>query len=109
MVDFLTPLKWLYKEFGIASVYHTGKDAYLIIIARCFRMFSYGAISLILALFFSALQFTDFQIGLFMTMTLLGDVLLSLFLTLIADRLGRRRVLFVGSCLMVLSGATFAL
>jgi MFS family permease len=70
---------------------------------------AYGTNSLILALFFSALKFSDFYIGLFMTLTLLGDVLLSLLLTLVADRVGRRRVLFLGSFLMVLSGAVFAL
>lgn len=43
-----------------------------------------------------------------MTLTLLGDVFLGTFLTLIADRVGRRRVLFGGSFLMVLSGAIFA-
>ena len=43
-----------------------------------------------------------------MTLTLLGDVLLSLFLTLVADRVGRRRVLILGALLMVLSGAVFA-
>ena len=43
-----------------------------------------------------------------MTLTLVGDVLLSLFLTLVADRVGRRRILFVGAVLMVLSGAVFA-
>ncbi len=44
-----------------------------------------------------------------MTLTLLGDLLLSVLLTLVADRLGRRRILFAGSFLMVLSGAVFAL
>jgi MFS family permease len=72
-------------------------------------MFAYGAISLILAIFFSALHFSDFQIGLFMSLTLLGDLLLSLLLTLVADSIGRRRMLFLGSMLMALSGATFAL
>ena len=43
-----------------------------------------------------------------MTLTLLGDVLLSLFLTLVADRVGRCRILFAGAILMVLSGAVFA-
>jgi MFS family permease len=105
----LKPLKWLYNEFGMSSVYNTGRDAWLIILCRCARMFAYGAISLILALFFSALHFSDFYIGVFMTMTLLGDVLLSLGLTLVADQLGRRRVLLLGSFMMVLSGATFAL
>lgn len=44
-----------------------------------------------------------------MTLTLLGDVLLSVVLTAIADRVGRRRVLIGGSIMMVLSGAMFAL
>ena len=95
--------------FGIASVYHTGRDAWLVILARSCRMFAYGATSLIIALFFSSLNFSDSRIGLFMTLTLCGDVLLSLFLTLVADRVGRRRVLSVGASLMILSGAVFTL
>jgi MFS family permease len=82
---------------------------YLIILARACRMFAYGTNSLILALFFAELSFTDYQIGLFMTLTLLGDVFLGLGLTLIADRFGRRKILFGGSFLMVLSGAAFAI
>ena len=109
-MDFIqTKFKWLYREFGISSVYNTGRDAWLIILSRCCRMFAYGAVSLIIALFFSALDFSDFYIGLFMTLTLLGDVLFSVLLTLIADKVGRRRILLLGSFLMVLSGATFAL
>src|ERR1700712_4643254 len=104
MVSVSKPFKWLYYEFGISSVYDTGKDAWLIILSRSCRMFAYGAISLILALFFSALGFSDTYIGIFMALTLLGDVLLSLLLTLVADKVGRRKVLFLGSCLMVLSG-----
>lgn len=109
MAFILKPLRWLYNEFGIASVYNTGRDAWLIILARSCRMFAYGGISLILAVFFSALHFSDFYIGLFMTLTLLGDLLLSFSLTLVADGLGRRRILFLGAFLMMLSGATFAL
>ena len=43
-----------------------------------------------------------------MTLTLLGDVFLGLFLTMVADRVGRRRILFAGSGLMVLSGLLFS-
>jgi MFS family permease len=109
MSSLLMPFKWLYKEFGIASIYHTGRDAWLVILSRTCRMFAFGATSLIIALFFSSVKFSDFQIGLFMTLTLLGDVLLSLFLTLIADRVGRRRILLAGALFMVVSGAVFAL
>jgi predicted MFS family arabinose efflux permease len=44
-----------------------------------------------------------------MTLTLVGDVFLGTFLTLIADRVGRRKVLMAGSFLMIMSGAVFAI
>lgn len=98
-------LRWL----GLVSVYDTGKDAWLIIIARSCRMFAYGANSTFIALFFSALGFSDFRIGLFMTLTLVGDVFLTLVLTALADSVGRRRTLLFGSCMMVFSGIVFAI
>lgn len=101
-------IKWIYHEFGLNSLYETGSDAWLIILARSCRMFAFGTNSLILALFFADLKFTDYQIGLFMSLTLVGDVGLSFILTMIADRAGRRLILFAGSILMILSGAIFA-
>jgi MFS family permease len=94
---------------GLTSLNAVGRDAYLIITLRSLRMFSAGIPSLILALFFASLGFEDWSIGLFMTLTLLGDVLLSLLLTLVADALGRRKILFAGSAMMALSGTAFAL
>jgi len=44
-----------------------------------------------------------------MTLTLFGDLLLGTFLTLVADRVGRRKVLLAGSVMMIASGLTFAL
>ena len=109
MASVVRNIYWLYRELGLKSLRDTGPDGWLIILSRSTRMLAYGTNSLILALFFSALEFSDFHIGLFMTLTLLGDMLLSLFLTLVADRVGRRRVLFLGSFLMVLSGVAFAI
>lgn len=43
-----------------------------------------------------------------MTLTLVGDVFLGTLLSLVADRLGRRRVLLGGSVLMITSGVIFA-
>jgi MFS family permease len=94
---------------GITSLRAVGRDAYIIITLRSLRMFTSGIPSLILALFFASLKFPDSRIGIFMTFTLLGDVLLSLLLTLVADKLGRRRILFGGSIMMACSGVVFAL
>lgn len=101
--------KYAYHESGLASLWITGRDAWLVIFARCCRMFAYGASSLILALFFNELQVSDSRIGLFLTLTLVGDVVLSLAIALVADRIGRRRTLQFGALLMILSGATFSL
>ena len=64
---------------------------------------------LILALYLSSLGTSDARIGLFMTLTLLGDVVISFLLTLVADSLGRRRILMLGAGLMTASGVVFAL
>lgn len=109
MSNILRPIKWFYHEFGIDAVHQTGRNAYFLILARTCRMFAFGTNSLILAIFFSALNFSDHRIGLFMTLTLAGDLLLGTFLTLIADTVGRRRVLIGGSVMMVISGTIFAL
>ncbi|KAK5090097.1 hypothetical protein LTS08_007340 [Lithohypha guttulata] len=42
-------------------------------------------------------------------MTLFGDLILGTILTLIADKVGRRKVLLGGSVMMIISGTTFAL
>lgn len=43
-----------------------------------------------------------------MTLTLVGDIVISLGLTIVADTLGRRRVLTLGALLMASSGVVFA-
>lgn len=99
--------KYAYRESGLASLWMTGRDAWLIIFARCCRMVAYGASSLILALFFNELEVSDSRIGLFLTLTLIGDVILSLAVSLVADRFGRRRTLLCGAALMIMAGTTF--
>src|SRR5205085_8229270 len=47
-------------------------------------------------------------IGLVLSLTLLGDTIVSLWLTTHADRLGRRRILIVGAALMAGAGIVFA-
>jgi predicted MFS family arabinose efflux permease len=44
-----------------------------------------------------------------MTLTLIGDMLISFVLTLFADGLGRKSILALGAGLMAASGAMFAL
>jgi MFS family permease len=91
------------------SEYAAGRhDVPLLFVTRVLRMFAYGAISLVLVLYLAEIGFGEGQIGLLLTMTLLGDTAVSLWLTTSADRVGRRWMLVFGAGLMVLGGAVFA-
>jgi predicted MFS family arabinose efflux permease len=102
-------LKPILRELGLVSLYNSPLDTKLLCSQRFVRLFAYGGSTLILASFLSSLGISDDRIGLFMTLTLVGDVVISFFLTLFADRLGRKAVLLLGSALMCGSGVVFAL
>lgn len=97
------------EELGVFSIAQSSRDTKLLCLQRFIRLLAYGATTLILALFLSSVGTSDARIGLFMTLTLLGDVAISFILTLVADGLGRRRILMLGAALMSASGVTFAL
>jgi MFS family permease len=71
-------------------------------------MFGYGALKVIFVLYLAAAGLDAGAIGLLLTLTLLGDTVISLVLTTHADRIGRRRTLIIGAALMAAAGAIFA-
>jgi MFS family permease len=85
------------------------RDITLLFATRIVRMFAYGFLSVVLALYLAASGLSEAQIGILFSLTLAGDAALSLWLTTRADRIGRRRVLVIGAWLMVLAGVVFAL
>lgn len=99
----------IHDALGTKTVADSSRDTKLLCMQRFVRMFAYGASALILVLYLSSLGVSDARIGLFMTLTLLGDVAISFVLTLFADGLGRRNILLLGSLLMAISGFIFAL
>ncbi|EDP53224.1 hypothetical protein KXX16_008199 [Aspergillus fumigatus] len=96
-------------ELGLLTLWHSSLDVKVLCAQRFIRLFAYGGSTLILASYLSALGISDDRIGLFMTLTLVGDVAISFFLTLFADGIGRRAVLALGSALMACSGVVFGL
>jgi len=59
-------------------------------------------------LYLVGLGLSESDTGLLLTATLLGDTLVSLYLTTQADRIGRRRMLVAGAALMTAAGIAFA-
>ena len=84
------------------------RDGYLLFLTRFMRLFAYGSLSVVLVFYLIGLGLNASQTGLLLTLTLVGDTVISLYLTTRADRIGRRRMLIVGSILMAAAGVAFA-
>ncbi|MCJ1430832.1 hypothetical protein MMC27_000182 [Xylographa pallens] len=95
------------KELGLFTLYRSPRDVKFLCLQRSIRLVANGACSLILALHLARLGFSDTKIGLFMSLTLLGNVFIAFLLTLMADAWGRRNILAVGAILMIASGIVF--
>src|SRR4026208_829286 len=92
-----------------SALAHLNGDGWLLFATRFIRLFAYGALSVVLVLYLVSLGLSETETGLLLTSTLLGDTLVSLYLTTQADRIGRRRTLIVGAALMAAAGVAFAL
>lgn len=84
------------------------RDGYLLFLTRFIRLFAYGSLSVVLVFYLIGLGLNASQTGLLLTLTLVGDTVVSLYLTTRADRIGRRRMLIVGAALMAAAGFAFA-
>jgi MFS family permease len=82
-------------------------DGRMLVLTRVVRLFAYGCLSVVFALYLAELELTDQQIGLVLTLTLVGDAVLSLWIATEADHLGRRRMLIPGAGLTVFAGFVF--
>jgi predicted MFS family arabinose efflux permease len=102
-------LRKVLEELGLISLWSSTLDTKLLCLQRFVRLFAYGGATLILVAFFTELSISKTKSGLFMTLTLVGDTMISFLLTLFADKLGRRAILALGAGLMAASGVVFAL
>ncbi|KAJ3082713.1 hypothetical protein HDU99_001773 [Rhizoclosmatium hyalinum] len=84
-------------------------DAQSLFVTRAIRLFAYGLVGVILVLFVKELGLSDTSVGSFLTLTLIGDALVSLYVTGNADHMGRRFMLVLGCALMAFAGLAFAL
>jgi len=83
-------------------------DGRLLFVTRILRMFAYGFLAVVLALYLEQIGFSAEKIGLLLTLTLVGDTVVSLWITTAADRIGRKKMLMAGSGLMFFAGLLFS-
>jgi MFS family permease len=102
------PINMLAGVVSRSALQNLTHDGVLLFLTRFTRLFSYGALSVVLVVYLTGLGLSASQTGMLLTLTLLGDTVVSLFLTTQADRIGRRRMLIIGAVLMAAAGLTFA-
>ncbi len=85
------------------------RDGRLLFVTRGLRLFGFGLVSVVLVLYLSRLGLSDPKIGLLLSLTLIGDTVLSLSITTRADRFGRRNMLVAGAGLLVAAGVVFGM
>ena len=83
------------------------RDIVLLFTTRIIRLFAYGFVSVVLALYLAASGLSAAGVGAVLTATLAGDIFVSLWVTMVADRVGRKNMLLFGAALMVLAGLVF--
>lgn len=88
---------------------HSRRNVVLLFSARSIRLFAYGALSVVLALYLNEAGLSSADIGLLFTLTLAGDAGITLWITTTADRFGRKKMLLLGAGLMVMAGVVFSL
>lgn len=85
------------------------KDGKLLITVRIVRTFSYGFLSVILAIYLNLIGFNEILIGFILSAALANSVVFNLFSSFFADRIGRRKILIIYAALMSISGGIFFL
>ncbi|MHB8547286.1 MAG: MFS transporter [Nitrosotalea sp.] len=83
------------------------RDGKLLLGARIVRTFSYGFLSVVLAIYLKLIGFNDILIGLVLTATLVNGVFFNLFSSAYADKIGRRKTLVIYAVLMIISSVIF--
>jgi MFS family permease len=85
------------------------RDVSLLFATRIIRLFCYGFLSVVIALYLVETGLSEKEIGLLFSLTLAGDAGISLWLTTRADLFGRKRTLILGALLMLGAGIVFIL
>lgn len=83
------------------------KDGKLLLSARIVRAFSYGFLSIVLAIYLKSIGFNEILIGAILSATLVNSVIFTMLASLYADRFGRRKILTLYAVMMAVSGTIF--
>jgi MFS family permease len=93
--------------FSLEALLSIPYDGQMLMLCKGLRMFGFGFLAVILVIYLEQIGFSTSETGLLFTLTLLGDAVISIFLTTHADKYGRKFCLFVGSFLSIFTSLVF--
>ena len=85
------------------------RDGKIIILARSVRTFAQGSIAVLFAVYLDMLGFTLTQIGVFFSFGVAGAALFAFLVSLISEKVGRRRLMVVLTLVTAAAGAALVL
>ena len=97
----------IYNVFSLEALLSVTYDGRMLMLCKGLRMFGFGFLAVILVIYLEQIGFSTSETGLLFTLTLLGDAVISIFLTTHADKYGRKLCLFVGSFLSIFTSLVF--
>jgi MFS family permease len=83
-------------------------DLVVLFMSRSVRLLGFGALPVVLTSYLKARGLPEAQIGLLLSLALVGDAVLLLLVTRIADSFGRKRLLMYSTALIAVAGIGFA-
>ena len=92
----------------LTTIRQSSSDIRLLWFSVFARMIAFGLTNQVLTLYLKSLGIPESKIGVFMSLTMIGDSVLSYLLTWNANSIGTRRVMRIGSFLMFACGSVFA-
>lgn len=90
------------------SLKQSSRDIRLLWFSVFIRMISFGLTNQILTLYLKELDISESKIGIFMSLTMIGDSAISYFLTWNANKIGNKVIMLLGSLLMIIASIIFA-
>ncbi len=84
------------------------RDGWLLFASCAVRSFAYGFLSVILGVYLDSIGLSPVSIGWIFTAALAGSAAMTLVMTAVADRFGRRALLVAGAVFMAVAGGAFA-
>lgn len=97
-------MSWRPEAFGEKMLEWMTRDGKLVILSRVLRAFGYGNLSITIAIYLKLVGFTESEIGVLITSSILGGAALTLAANYIEARIGRKRSLVLFA--LVMSGAS---